>query len=316
MRILAINNDPIVQETLVQMLLLHPKDDVMAAKSPAAALALLDADDQAEFDCFLISANYVLRDNSRLIGDIRARSRGTGRPVLVLSDVHDIDRLQSSDPEHRTTVAAKPVTPQVLHDRLMALTRPAAPPPVTVQMVDFDAPVPLSEVLEVFETDGIVSLDELGAHVAQLPRRRLFGATCFGLAIRDVEMHHAALSPFDFHSMICDVADAIAEEMADRDMLFAYTGDGVFVGVTDARRAPNPMRTMRQLNTRLAEAGLTDGDGIDLEVKLSAGEVRPFTWRTGRAANDIIEAARASAIDACKEHGKLRDQFWFMDRTG
>ena len=315
MHILAINNDPIVQETLVQMLLLHPRDDVMAARSPSAALALLDGQNLLEFDCFLISANYAMRENSRLIGDIRARARGAGRPVLVLADGHDPALLRATDPEGLTEVADKPISPAALHARLADLIRPAAPAPAPVDARTFDAPVPLSALLEVYEIDGIVSVDALEAHIAQLPRRRLFGATCLGLAIRDVEMHHAALSAFDFHSMINDVADAIADVMAQHDALFAYTGDGVFVGVSDARLAPNPMRTMRHINTRLAEAGLTDGDGTDVEVKLSAGDTHHFAWRSGRAAAEIIEGARRSAIDARNAHGALRDQFWFLDRT-
>lgn len=316
MRILAVNNDPHFQEALVQMQLKAPRDVISMAETPDAALEVVESTRAQDFDCFVIQDKMAKRDQAALIPALRALKQGAHVPILVLSDtLAGTNELTAQDPAMLTGTAIFPMPVPDLQDRIGEMCAPKSAPASVAKVINFDAPLPLSARLEVYDTPGIVSPQTLETYITQLPRRSVYGSSCFGLAIRDIELHHETLCGFDFHSLVNDVADAISDEFKSRKALFAYSGDGVFVGLIENEVDPQAQRTMRHLNAKLKSAELTDGDGTPLDVRLSAGSPATFTWRAARAAESVLAEARANAIIARNEHGKLRDQFWFMDRS-
>ncbi len=315
MRILAVNNDPFFQETLVQMQLQAPRDVIALAQTPKDAVDAVRTSRSEEFDCFLIQNKMAQRDQASLIPALRSTQSGASVPILVLTEsLNETEEIIDTDPARLTGTAIFPLPIADLQDRIIEICAPKLAPS-SAAPVAFDAPVPLSAELEIFDTPGIVTPQTLESYIGQLPRRKVYSASCFGLAIRDVELHHAALSAFDFHSLINDVADVISEEMGTKTALFTYTGHGVFVGFIEDMPNPQTQRIMRHVNARLKAAGLTDGDDIALDVRVSAGEAETFTWRSSRTAEGVLAQARAGAIAARKEQGELRDQFWFMDKS-
>lgn len=316
MRILAVNNDPHFQETLVQMQLNAPRDVISMAETPVDALEAVKATKTADFDCFVIQNKMAKRDQASLIPALRALKQGAHVPILILADtLTETEKLTENDPARLTGSVVFPLPVMDLQDRISEICAPKVVPKPIAEVVNFDSPLPLSAQLEVFDTPGIVSIQTLETYISQLPRRTVYGSSCIGFAIRDIELHHESLSAFDFHSLINDVADVISDEFQSRTALFAYAGDGVFVGIIEDSLNPQTQRIMRQMNTNLQSAMLVDSDETPLDIRLSAGQPATFTWRSASAAESVMAEARANAIIAREEQGKLRDQFWFMDRS-
>ena len=117
------------------------------------------------------------------------------------------------------------------------------------------------------------------------------------------------------HPMINDVADTIGHEMKDCQTLMSYMGDGIFVGIAESNWRPRTEHVMNHVNTRLAAADIENGDGHVLDVRVSAGQAVRLAWKSGRSVLDALTQARHSADQARIAFGKLRGEFWFMDRS-
>jgi len=313
-RILAVDKDPIVLETLVQLLLQTAGYDVIAALTPEAALEAIAQSKANPFDCFLIDCTFAEVGSIALLEDIRQHDGYAQTPVLILTALTDKPYIDAAFTAGTTDYLTKPFTVSTLLGRLATMTAPAARfAPVPAQA--FDAPVPLSATLKIFDTDRFIELKALENYAKQLSRGTLYGSSAFGFAIRDIEMYHSALSPFDFHCMINDVADAISADMQHCQSLLSYAGDGIFVGIAEHNWRPQTERVMNHVNARLAGADITDGDGTVLDVRISAGHALRLTWKSGCSVLDALTQARQSAATARVAYGKLRDGFWFMDRS-
>jgi CheY-like chemotaxis protein len=312
-RILAVDNDPIVLETLVQLLLQHPGYDVIAALTPDAAREALGQAKKNPFDCILIDGDFAAMGSVALLEDIRGRDGYAQTPILILTAVTDKPHIDAAFAAGTTDYMTKPFAVSTLLGRLATMTAPAARP-APAPAPALDAPVCLSAKLKIYDTDRFIALTALENYAKQLSRSALYGSCVFGFAVRDIEMYHSALSPFDFHCMINDVADAISHEMQSCQSLLSYAGDGIFVGIVERDWRPQTERVMNHVNARLAQTDITDGDGHVLDVRVSAGHALRLTWKSGSSVLEALTQARNSAATARIAHGKLRDGFWFMDR--
>lgn len=318
MRILAIDNDPVVIELLVQMLLANTEHDVIAALTPHAALKAIDSPRMADFDCLLMDVDLAEHDGHALIRAVRERRAYQKIPIMVLTARSGTEHIEAAFAAGATDYMTKPFEVGALFARLSDLTTPAetpAGPAAAAAAPSFDTPVALSTPLRVFEAPNFIDLPALENYAKQLSRATLYGSCAYALAIRDVERLHKGLSPFDFHSTINDVADAIGAEMDTCKTLLSYVGDGVFMGIAEDNWRPQTERVMHNVNNRLAAAELMDEDGDAIDVKVSAGSAIKLGWKSGRAVLDGFTQAKQSADRARQDFGKLRKEFWFMDRS-
>lgn len=317
MRILAVDNDPVVIETLVQLLLAHTEHDVIAAMTAQAALEVIDSPKVADFDCILMDVAFAEYDGYTLLKQIRSRRAYENAPIMVLTAKAGKDHIDAAFAAGASDYMTKPFEVGALLGRLALLTAAQSQPKVDLDQTApaFDAPVALSTPLRVFDAPNFIELPALENYAKQLSRATLYGSSAYAFAIRDVKTLHASLSPFDFHSMINDVADAVGAEMRECQTLIAYAGDGVFVGIAESNWRPRTDRVMNHVNTRLATADIGDGDGRVLDVRVSAGQAVRLAWKSGRSVLDALADARRSAHQARMDFDKLRGEFWFLDRS-
>lgn len=312
MRILAINSDPHIQETLVQLQLREPRDVIALAQTPKDALTEIDTN---SYDIVLIQDRMAQRDNAALIPALRANTRAQSAPIVVLADDGNPQAdYAGTDPACLTRTIRFPQPLDALQDRIAEVCAPEeTQPPANV--IAFDTPIPLGAPLEIYDAPGIVARQTLETYIQQVPRQTLYASSCFGLAVRDIQAYHTALGSFEFHSLMNDIAETIADEIADTSALFAYVGDGVFVGFVETTTAAHAQRIMRHVNTRLEQADLANDDGTPLDIRVSSGEPLTFTWRSAKSSEAVIDEAKSLAMTARTDHAKLRGQFWFLDRT-
>ncbi|MEL6640144.1 MAG: response regulator [Pseudomonadota bacterium] len=317
MRILAVDNDPVVIETLVQLLLAHTEHDVIAALTANAALDVLNNPKVEQFDCILMDIAYAEYDGYAFLAKIRELPKYEDTPIMVLTAKSGKAHIDAAFAAGASDYMTKPFEVNALLGRLAILT---AEPAKSQRHLDedapaFDAPVDLSTQLRIFDAAHFIELPALENYAKQLSRSTLYGSSAYAFAIREIEHLHASLSPFDFHSMINDVADAIGAEMKSCQTLISYSGDGIFVGIAESNWRPRTEHVMNHVNTRLAAADIENGDGHVLDVRVSAGQAVRLAWKSGRSVLDGVAQARTSADQARIAFGKLRNEFWFMDRS-
>ena len=317
MRILAVDSDPVVIETLVQLILGRAGNDVIAAMTPSAALEVLDNRKIAPFDCILMDIGFAECADHGLLRAVRARPAYADVPIMILTARSGKDHIDAAFAAGATDYMTKPFEVNALMGRLtlMAAEQAAAQARKAQPAPAFDAPVALGAKLRIFDAANFIELTALENYAKQLSRGTLYGSAAYAFAIRKIDLLHQSLSPFDFHSMINDVADAIGAEMDDCQTLISYAGNGIFVGIAESNWRPQLDRVMNRVNTRLGAAGLSDGDGQDLNVKVSAGHAVRLAWKSGHSVLDALSQARGSADQARIAFEKLRREFWFMDRT-
>lgn len=317
MRILLVDSDPIVIETLVQLILARTNHDVIAALTPSAAREVLKNRKIAPFDCIMMDVAYAEHDDYTLLQDIRRREAYAKTPIMVLTGKSGKAHIDAAFAAGATDYMTKPFEVNALLGRLAVLTADmAAPKAQTAQDAPaFDAPVALGAQLRIFDAQNFIELRALENYAKQLSRSTLYGSSAYAFAIRDIATLHAQLSAFDFHSVVNDVADAIGAEMQGCQTLLSYAGDGIFVGIAEKNWRPQTERVMNCVNTHLGKADLCDGDGRSLDVRVSAGQAVRLAWKSGHSVLDALAQAQNSADQARIAFGQLRREFWFMDRS-
>lgn len=317
MRILAIDSDPVVIETLVQLILSHTDHDVIAALTPSAAREVLDNRKTDPFDCILMDIAFAESDGYALIQHLRGHATFAETPIMVLTAKSGKDHIDAAFAAGASDYMTKPFEVNALLGRLAVLMAAQVKP--TEEAVQeppaFDDPVALATQLRIFDAKNFIELPALENYAKQLSRSTLYGSSAYAFAIRNIDDLHKRLTPFDFHSMINDVAEAIGAEMNDCQTLISYVGDGIFTGIAESNWRPQTERAMNHVNTHLASADITDGDGKVIDVRVSAGQAVRLAWKSGRSVLDALEQARVSADQARIAFGKLRNEFWFLDRS-
>lgn len=236
---------------------------------------------------------------------------------MILTARSGKDHIDAAFAAGATDYMTKPFEVNALMGRLalLAAEQAAASPKPAAQPAALNDPISLATKLRVYDAQNFIEPTALENYAKQLSRGTLYGSSAYAFAIRNVSDLHEQLSPFDFHSMINDVADAIGSEMADCQTLLAYVGHGIFVGLAESNWRPQTERVMNRVNTRLGTDGIFDGDGNMLSVKVSAGQAVRLAWKSGHSVLDALHRAEASADQARIAFAKLRHEFRFTERS-
>jgi len=171
----------------------------------------------------------------------------------------------------------------------------------------------LRVALKIFDVDGCVELAALENYAKQLPRSELYKTSTISFAINDIELHYAAMPAFDFHSMINDVAEAISTELGTMRSLFSYTGNGVFIGLSEHGTPRAVSAIAQKINAEFAESEIDPESDQPFEIRVSAGEPVGMTWSSGASVTAALRQAVKQALAARKRDGELRDSFWFKE---
>ena len=301
MRILAIQTDAYVLELLVQLLIDRTDYDAVAAQTRDAARSLLADSATLPLDCALIDGDIACRETRAFIADLRAQS---DMPILVMTTDTSKPELDALFAAGATDVVTKPFEISTLRGKL-ALLKPA---PVSAETDSVARQTPLP----IFGVPGVLPLFSFENYGTQIVRHRHAGSCVFGVALNDISRLHRQLSPFAFHSMITDVADAISTAFAEASCLTTYAGDGVFLCIIDAETGPQTAGLTAAINTELAAAGICDDADLPLRLHLTPGHA--LRLGTGRSSCVTIAEARQSAERARRTAEGYVAPFVLMDR--
>lgn len=323
MRILAVDDDPIIQEILEQFVGAFGDHDLTTAGSAAEALELLRAPAAPVFDCFLFDIQMPEVSGIELIRQVREIALYSDTPVLMLTAMSDKPYVDAAFAAGATDYVTKPFEVTELHGRLKLLENLVEARQMQTRKIFAAAglsvqkqprQIELHEPISIYDVDNVIEFTALENYVAQLTRGKLFGSSTFAFTIRNIESFHEHLSAFEYSSLVSDVAEMISDTLANRQFLMAYAGSGTFVCVTESGWRPKMSALMDAINLNLARSELYNNAGQRLEPRVCAGECLRLIWKNSDTIMETVSAAHMSAEAASEAYERRLTDYWDMEK--
>lgn len=322
MKILAVDDDPIILELLGEFIAMLGQHELTRTNSALAAIDLLAEPDAPEFDCFLFDIQMPDMDGIELTRHIRATGDYTDTPILMLTAMAEKRYVDSAFAAGATDFVNKPFDVAELHQRIRGIEEMLAKRHSRTSKVFAAKSVgqqpraaELYEPISIYDVDNVIEYLAMENYVAQLSRSALFGSTTFAFTVREIADFHQRLTSFEFNSLISDVSEVISDTLAGRQFLMSYAGNGTFVCVTESGWRPDTDRLQDAVNLSLSRTELYENTGQRLEPRVCSGDAVRLIWKSGTAALDALAAAHASAEAACATYEKSRYNFWAVGQS-
>ncbi len=236
MKILAVDDDPVFLELLLEMLRSHGHDDVTTAGSAREALAILASAAQP-FDCLLLDIQMPEIDGVQLCLSVRELEAYRHTPIVMItamsgkSFVDDAFAAGATDyitkPLDRLELKARMGMVLRLHDdrqRMAVFQRQVGTLSYLMDFqIDFAAPMVIPGV------DRIVEYLALENYLLTLGVKRLYAIGAFAISIENAEPIFNKADSAAFVDMLGDVATAIADGLKTEQAMLSYAGGGNFV---------------------------------------------------------------------------------------
>ena len=322
MKILAVDDDPIILELLGEFMSMLGSHELTKADSAIAALDILMAQDAPTFDCFLFDIQMPGMDGIELSRAVREIPGYADTPILMLTAMAEKRYVDSAFAAGATDYVTKPFDVPELKSRIdaveaLVVKRQSRTSKVFAakSVADQANAIELFEPISIYDVDNVIEYLAMENYVAQLSRGALFGSTTFAFTIREIEDLHGSLTPFEFYSMISDVAEIISDTLAGRQFLMSYAGNGTFVCVTESGWRPDTEQLKDAVNLSLKRSDLYNNSGERLEPQVCTGEAVRLIWKSGDSVMEALATAHASAEAACIAFEKSKYDFWNVGQS-
>ncbi len=326
MKILAVDDDPIILELLTQFIASFGQHTLVTASSGPEALDLLCGDDAQAFDCFMLDIQMPVMDGIELSRQIRALPAHAETPICMLTAMSEKRYIDGAFGAGATDYVTKPFDVGELQNRIEVidrLVRNRKPKNAKIfaantlsekhradaDFIELHAPISLHDVENVIECNAMEN------YVAQLSRSSLFGSTVFAFSIRKIDGFYSALSAAEFKFLIEDVAEVISDTLTGRQFLMTYAGNGTYVCITESGWRPDMERLTDQVNLYLNRAHIMSNTGQELHPRVSTGTAIRLVWKSGDQILNALGQAQSSAEEAAEEHERLKTDFFQFGRT-
>jgi DNA-binding response OmpR family regulator len=322
MKILAVDDDPIILELLGEFIAMIGDHEMTMAESAHEAIDILRSADAPRFDCFLLDIQMPGMDGIELTRVLRDTKRFADMPILMLTAMSEKRYVDAAFSAGATDYVTKPFDLEELAGRIDSVEKLNEQRRSRTSKVfaakslnDQTRSVELYEPVSIQDVDNVIEYLAMENYVAQLSRSALFGSTTFAFTIREIEKLHKRLSAFEFYSLITDVAEIISDTLSDHQFLMSYAGSGTFVCVTESGWRPDTEKLKDAVNLSLTRSELYDNSGERLEPKVCAGEPVRLIWKSGSSVMEAMATAHASAEAACVAFEKSKYDFWNVGQS-
>ncbi|MDF1669968.1 MAG: response regulator [Roseovarius sp.] len=329
MHLLAVDDDPIILELLVEFVQYLGNHTIETATCVTDALELVARENGEKFDCFLLDIQMPGTDGIELCKILRGRPDHKSTPILMLTAMSDkayIDRAFGAGANDYVT---KPFEIDELRGRIGLVDSL-----ITQQLKEAgenqqsfgDAELnsedtaneikhPLYEPFKIHDVDGVIEHNALENYVSLLSQKQLFGSTVFAFCIRGIADLYKETSGFEYQCLITDVSEAIASSLEKNQFLVSYAGSGVFVCVVERGWQPDPCSITDRVNLTLHHMGLCFNDGKPMKASVSTGEMVRLVWKSGDKAIDALATAFESAERESSRFAQNLEDFWYARQS-
>ena len=323
MRIIAIDDDPIILDLLTQFIDSMDTHELTTAESGQDAIDLLNHQVQTPFDCFLVDIQMPEMDGVELTKYIRSVQKYADTPIVMLTAMSEKRYIDAAFAAGATDYVTKPfelvelkarlaVVDELVQQRRLSSTRPIT----ENDLLDGEAGGSNAGPIELFQPAAIRGVDNLITHiamenyVAQLSRGALFGSSTFAFAVRRIEEFHQSLNGADFRGLLTNVAKNISETLIGHQFLMSYAGNGIFVCVTEQGWRPDLDKVRDTVNLSFAQREIRSDSGERLQPRVVVGEATRLVWKTNSSLMDALaqshSSAEAASLDAEGVIGNIR----------
>ncbi len=303
MKILAVDDDPIILELLTEILGVVGFTDLTLCASAHEALAVI-AEAVVPFDCLLLDIQMPNMDGIQLTSIVRKMPQYATTPVLMITAMSDRTYIESAFSSGASDYITKPFEIVEIHARLrlieellkdrrqqddrnpVEMTRDAAS---IVTLDDLDKRLALSDI------DGCIEYLALENYLLQVSKISLLGLRAFGIVFPDVHRIFQSSSLYDYQSAITDLAEAISDCLKPRGFFLSHAGGGDFACVLTEGGAFDEAVFEGTVADKLREMDLHFCDGRPLIVIPVVGDARPLQFKSGRGVVNALTRALADA---------------------
>lgn len=304
MRILSVDDDPIILDLLKEVLASIGQTEVTVAESAVQALELLKSN-CIPFDCFLFDIQMPEIDGIQLCTAIRSMPLYQRTPILMITAMSDkayIDRAFAAGATDYVTkpfdvveLGARVRVAETLIDARRYQTKKILNPSTPLTKYATEKPYYLNEKLPVDNVDGVIDYIALENYVGQLSRGSLFGSTVLAFSIVEIDRIFRGATAFEFECLITDVAEAITHCLKRSQNLVAYAGSGTFVCVIGGGYKQCPNSLVGELRETIVSMELCYNDGRPILFTIAAGIPIRLAFRSGQKVVEALLRARSTA---------------------
>lgn len=300
MKILAVDDDPIILDLLVEVLGSTGYTNVTTVSSGQLALAAIEENRQA-FDCILLDIQMPQMDGIELCRLVRQMPRYRETPVLMLtamSEKHYIDRAFRAG---ATDYVTKPFDIVELNARLRIaksltdgqkrLSNNVFSVKSIREKAQAENAIALEEAYAVKDVDGVIPMMAMHNYLEQLGRSSLFGSSIIAFKINDIDRLYNSMSEFEYTCAVTDVAEAIATSLPFAQSLLSYSGNGVFICVAAGGHGVAPDAVLANVAEAVEAMEMSYNDGRPMLVSLRISAPVRLTFRSGQGTKRAIVQA-------------------------
>ena len=291
MRILAVDDDPVILDLLQDALLRHEDYDLVCASSAEEALAVLESSVRG-FDCFLLDIMLPGVDGIELCDAVRQTKEYRSAPIIMITASREPDLMTRAFYAGATDFVTKPLNGVELGARINAagmlndsLLRERQAYHSLAELTEktkirFEEPIAL-------DVPGVTDLLSMENDLLRLPAG-IYPMHLFWIDVMGLPGIHKAVTGRAFRHHLDQVAKATGAALKGKPWKLSYAGCGRFAAVVMDRKRPNREDLLTQINAKLTATW----DGHATEVPMPpALRVTPLSeqrlW-TGRSASDFF----------------------------
>ena len=286
MRILAVDDDPIMLDLLEMTLVAGGVCTLTRATSAAEAMERIDAA-EAPFEALLLDVMMEGRDGILLCEEIRGLPDYVSTPILIITASREAGLMERAFAAGATDYISKPLDGLELGTRInlarmlnqsMKREKASKRRLAELRRTAFDA---------AFVVPGLVGAVEalaLENAMLRLPKG-LYPMALISVGIADAQAVHETSASEEWHDNIAAVGAALLQALPSGTTRFAHIGHGRWVVVVHGRRGPNAASLMAALTAIL------EGEGTEIAVTVEPIDPRSI-W-SGEAAATALADFRA-----------------------
>jgi len=321
MKILAVDDDPIVLELLTEVLRAAGFSNFVLCSSASAALEVVDRA-ETPFDCFLLDIQMPEIDGIELTARLRRMDEYRNTAILMITAMSDRSYIDRAFLAGASDYVTKPFDVVEIHSRLRLIQSLLAEQvrleernPIEKQTspASIVTTADLEKRLDLQEIDGFIDYLALENYLMQVSRVSLFGMIAVGIVVPDMARTFRASSMFEFEAAVSDFAEAISESLKPASFFASHAGEGEFVCVLTNSQTFDLKALEERLSQTVREMDLHFCDGRAICLKPLVGEGISLHLRSSRGISQALvqamQSAEARALNPNAEHrtssGKL-----------
>lgn len=291
MRILAVDDDPIILELLEQSLGVHDAYDLITCSSAEQAMIVLD-NDPTPFDCFLLDVMLPGVDGIELCDAIRQTKNYVATPIIMITASREPDLMEQAFYAGATDFICKPLDGVELGARINSagmlndsLHRERE---VRHTLAELTAKLKLrfDEAVKL-DTPGVTLPAAMENTLLRMPAG-CYAMSPFALDILGLRGIHRAVSPQAFRAHLEQVAVAATEAVKNRSYMIAYGGGGRFLGTLMGRERFQPDALLTEMNKTLTANWDADVCGTPMPPALRLTRLSDQRLWSGLSVSDLF----------------------------